>query len=119
MPNAHGEQADQKLERHLGCEAARADDATRPCHERGAAYTERKRHLLAELDEIESTLVGRKPGPGRLRVDTGAPLQAISDPAFGVRGGSENQPNSASRIGRSFDRRKIDCAIRSTAQDPA
>jgi DNA-binding transcriptional LysR family regulator len=90
----------------------------------GAAYYERTRHLLAELDEIETTLGRAQTKPrGRLRVDTGgSTASGILIPAF-----SEfraRYPEIQLQLGvtdRTVDLigENIDCAIRSTAQDPA
>jgi len=68
----------QQLERHLGVKLLERTTRRVRVTSDGAAYYERMRHLLAELDEIESTLGRTQTRPrGRLRVDTGAPLQAV------------------------------------------
>lgn len=89
----------------------------------GAAYYERTRHWLAELDDFETTLAGGSSSPvGTLRIDTGGSvahgliLPAL--PAF-----RERYPGIQLQVGvsdRTLDLigEGIDCAIRSTADDP-
>jgi DNA-binding transcriptional LysR family regulator len=90
----------------------------------GAAYYERTRQLLAELDEIETTLGQAQTRPrGQLRVDTGgSTASGILIPAFPEF--RARYPEIQLQLGvtdRTVDLigENIDCAIRSTAQDPA
>src|SRR5712675_1548670 len=72
MPNATVSKQIQQLERHLGVKLLERTTRRVRATSDGAAYYERMRHLLAELDEIESTLGRAQTRPrGRLRVDTG------------------------------------------------
>lgn len=90
----------------------------------GAAYYERTRQLLIDLDEIESTLGREQDKPsGILRIDCGgstaSTLLIPALPAFCAR-----YPDIQVRLtitDRTSDllAENIDCAIRSTADDPA
>ncbi|HEY4091711.1 MAG TPA: LysR family transcriptional regulator [Luteibacter sp.] len=89
----------------------------------GAAYYERTRHWLAELDDFETTLAGGHSSPvGTLRIDTGGSVAAglilPELPSF-----RERYPGIQVQVGvsdRTLDLigEGIDCAIRSTADDP-
>lgn len=89
----------------------------------GAAYYERTRHWLAELDDFETTLARGSASPtGTLRIDTGGSVAAgliiPALPAF-----RERYPGIRLQVGvsdRTLDLigEGIDCAIRSTADDP-
>lgn len=89
----------------------------------GAAYYERTRQLLAELDDFEADLAGGgKSLAGSLRIDTGgsvaAQLLVPALPSFRSR-----YPGIAIQVGvtdRTVDllAEGVDCAIRSTADDP-
>ncbi|QDE39405.1 LysR family transcriptional regulator [Luteibacter pinisoli] len=89
----------------------------------GAAYYERTRLWLAELDEFETTLAGGRSSPvGNLRIDTGGSVAAClilpELPSFRAR-----YPGIRLKVGvtdRTVDLigEGIDCAIRSTADDP-
>lgn len=89
----------------------------------GAAYYERTRHWLAELDDFETTLASGSASPtGTLRIDTGGSVAAglilPALPAF-----RERYPGIRLQVGvsdRTLDLigEGIDCAIRSTADDP-
>jgi DNA-binding transcriptional LysR family regulator len=89
----------------------------------GAAYYEHTRHMLAELDAFETTLAGGQANPlGSLRIDTGGSVAAsliLPDlPDFrakypGIRVQLGVTDRTVDLIGEG-----IDCAIRSTADDP-
>jgi DNA-binding transcriptional LysR family regulator len=124
MPTATVSKQIQQLERHLAVKLLERTTRRVRVTSDGAAYYERMRHLLAELDEIETTLGRAQTKPqGRLRVDTGgSTASSILIPAF-----SEfraRYPDIQLQLGvtdRTVDLigENIDCAIRSTAQDPA
>jgi len=124
MPTATVSKQIQQLERHLGVKLL--ERTTRRVHvtSDGAAYYERMRHLLAELDEIETTLGRAQTRPrGILRVDTGGSTAShILIPAFPEF--RTRYPEIQLQLGvtdRTVDLigENVDCAIRSTAQDPA
>ncbi|UPG92129.1 LysR family transcriptional regulator [Luteibacter aegosomaticola] len=89
----------------------------------GAAYYERTRHWLAELDDFETTLAGGRSSPvGTLRIDTGGSVAAglilPELPSF-----RERYPGIQLQVGvsdRTLDLigEGIDCAIRSTGDNP-
>ena len=89
----------------------------------GAAYYERTRHWLADLDDFETTLAAGRSSPvGTLRIDTGGSVAAslILPELPAVR---ERYPGIHLQVGvsdRTLDLigEGIDCAIRSTADDP-
>lgn len=123
MPNATVSKWVQSLEAHLGVKLLERSTRRVNVTTEGAAYYERTRHLLAELDDIESTL-GRSQGnpKGPLSMDTGgSPASTIiipNLPAFCTR-----YPDIQIRLSvtdRTIDlvSQNIDCAIRSTADDP-
>ena len=124
MPNATVSKQIQQLEKHLGVKLLERTTRRVRVTSDGAAYYERTRDLLAELDEIETTLGRAQTTPrGRLRVDTGgSTASGILIPAlpeFRAR-----YPEIELQVGvtdRTVDLigENIDCAIRSTAQDPA
>ncbi|WP_017162634.1 LysR family transcriptional regulator, partial [Xanthomonas phaseoli] len=72
MPNATLSKSISALEKHLGVKLLERSTRRVRVSNDGAAYYERVRHLLTELDDVEATL-GRAQGSpkGRLRVDTG------------------------------------------------
>ena len=124
IPNATLSKQIQQLEKHLGVKLL--ERTTRRVHVtgEGSAYYDRIRHLLTELDEIETTLGHAKCAPrGRLRVDSGgstaSALLIPALPEFQAR-----YPDIQLQLGvtdRTVDLigENIDCAIRSTAHDPA
>jgi DNA-binding transcriptional LysR family regulator len=124
MPNATLSKAIGALEKHLGVKLLERSTRRVSVTHDGAAYYERIQHLLTELDDVEATL-GRAQGSprGRLRVDTGGStasgllIPALAD--FCAR-----YPDIQLQLGvtdRTVDviGENIDCAIRSTAEDPA
>jgi DNA-binding transcriptional LysR family regulator len=124
MPNATVSKQIQQLERHLGVKLFERTTRRVRVTSDGAAYYERVRHLLAELDEIETTLGRAQTRPrGRLRVDTGGSTASnILIPALAEF--RARYPEIQLQLGvtdRTVDLigENIDCAIRSTAQDPA
>ena len=124
IPNATVSKQIQQLERHLGVKLLERTTRRVRVTSDGAAYYERTRHLLAELDEIETTLGRAQTRPrGRLRVDTGgSTASGILIPAFPEF--RARYPEIQLQLGvtdRTVDLigENIDCAIRSTAQDPA
>jgi DNA-binding transcriptional LysR family regulator len=124
MPNATVSKQVQQLERHLGVKLLERTTRRVRVTSDGAAYYERTRHLLAELDEIETTLGRAQTRPrGLLRVDTGgSTASGILIPAFAQF--RAQYPEIQLQLGvtdRTVDLigENIDCAIRSTAQDPA
>jgi len=122
MPNATASKLIQSLERHLGVKLLERSTRRVSVTSDGAAYYERTRHLLGELDDIETTLGRAQANPrGRLRVDTGgSTASGIVIPAlpdFCAR-----YPDIQVQLGvtdRTVDLvgENIDCAIRSTATD--
>jgi DNA-binding transcriptional LysR family regulator len=122
MPNATASKLVQSLERHLGVKLLERSTRRVSVTSDGAAYYERTRHLLGELDDIETTLGRAQTNPrGRLRVDTGgSTASGIVIPAlphFCAR-----YPDIQVQLGvtdRTVDLigENIDCAIRSTAAD--
>jgi len=124
MPNATLSKSISALERHLGVKLLERSTRRVNVSNDGAAYYERIRHLLTELDDVEATL-GRAQGSpkGRLRVDTGGStasgLLIPALPEFCAR-----YPDIQLQLGvtdRTVDviGENIDCAIRSTADDGA
>lgn len=124
MPNATLSKAIQGLERHLGVKLFERTTRRVSVTHDGAAYYERIRHLLTELDDVEATLGQSQGRPkGRLRVDTGGStasgLLIPALPDFCAR-----FPDIELQVGvtdRTTDviGENIDCAIRSTADDGA
>jgi DNA-binding transcriptional LysR family regulator len=124
IPNATLSKQIQQLERHLGVKLL--ERTTRRVHvtSEGSDYYERVQHLLSELDEIETTMGRAKAAPrGRLRVDSGgSTASAILIPA--LPDFQSQYPDIQLQLGvtdRTVDLigENIDCAIRSTAQDPS
>ena len=72
MPNATVSKWVRSLESHLGVRLLERNTRRVQVTNEGTAYYERMRQLLAELDDVESTLGRTNANPrGRLRVDTG------------------------------------------------
>jgi DNA-binding transcriptional LysR family regulator len=122
MPNATVSKLIQSLEQHLRVKLLERSTRRVSVTVDGAAYYERTRHLLGELDDIESTLGRAQASPrGRLRVDTGGStasgivIPALPDfcalyPDIQVQLGVTDR--TVDLLGEN-----IDCAIRSTATD--
>jgi DNA-binding transcriptional LysR family regulator len=125
IPNATLSKQIQHLEKHLGIKLL--ERTTRRVHvtSEGSAYYDRMRHLLAEIDEIETTMGHAKTAPrGRLRVDVGgSTASAILIPAFPEF--QAQYPDIQLQLGvtdRMVDLigENIDCAIRGAPRiDPA
>ena len=124
MPNATVSKWIKSLEARLGVQLLERNTRNVSVTNDGAAYYERTRHLLMELDDIEATLGRSQAGPrGTLRVDaSGSSVSGIiipNLPAFCAR-----FPDIQVRLGvtdRTIDliAENIDCGIRSSADDPA
>ena len=124
IPNATLSKQIQQLERHLGVKLL--ERTTRRVHvtSEGSAYYYRVQHLLSELDDFETTMGPAKAATrGRLRVDSGgSTASAILIPA--LPDFQAQYPDIQLQLGvtdRTVDLigENIDCAIRSTGQDPA
>lgn len=124
IPSATLSKQIQLLERHIG--AKLLERTTRHVHvtSEGTTYYNRMRDLLAEVEEIETTLGRAKAAPrGHLRVDTGgSTASAILIPAFPDF--QAKYPEIQLQLGvtdRTVDLigENIDCAIRRAADDPA
>jgi len=122
MPNATVSKWVRSLETHLGVALLERNTRRVQVTNEGTAYYERMRQLLAELDDVESTLGRTHANPrGRLRVDTGgSTASGILIPALPEF--RERYPDIHLDIGVT-DRvvdvigENVDCAIRSTASD--
>lgn len=122
MPNATVSKWVRSLETHLGVRLLERNTRRVQVTNEGTAYYERMRQLLAELDDVESTLGRTNANPrGRLRVDTGgSTASGILIPALPEF--RERYPDIQVEIGVT-DRvvdvigENVDCAIRSTAND--
>jgi DNA-binding transcriptional LysR family regulator len=123
MPNATASKWVKSLEAHLGVKLLERNTRRVSVTTDGAAYYERTRPLLSELDDIEATLGRDHASPrGVLRIDTGgSTASGILIPAlpdFLAR-----YPDIQIQLGvtdRTADlvAENIDCAIRSTSDDP-
>jgi len=124
MPNATVSKWIRSLEAHLGVRLLERNTRTVSVTTDGAAYYERTRHLLMELDDIEATL-GRSQGSpkGALRVDAGgSTASGIIIPQLPVF--CERYPDIQVQLSvtdRTLDliAENIDCGIRSSASAPA
>lgn len=78
LPRSSVSKLVQDLEAHLGTKLVeRTTRAVTVTHE-GAAYRERAARVLAEIDEMDSTVAGGRNAPkGRLRVDVGSSLANV------------------------------------------
>lgn len=122
MPNATVSKWVRSLETHLGVPLLERNTRRVRVTSEGTAYYERMRQLLAELDDVESSLGRAHANPrGRLRVDTGgSTASGILIPALPEF--RERYPDIHVEIGVT-DRvvdvigENVDCAIRSTASD--
>jgi DNA-binding transcriptional LysR family regulator len=124
MPNATASKLIQSLETHLQVKLLERSTRRVSVTLEGAAYYERTRALLSDLDDLEATLGQPQASPrGSLRVDTGgAPASGLLIPA--LPGFCARYPNIQLQLGvtdRTTDliAENIDCAIRSVATDPA
>lgn len=123
MPKSTVTKLIQGLEAELGVRLLERTTRRVTVTTEGAAYYEHTRQLLAELDAFETTLAGGQANPvGTLRMDTGGSVAAsliLPDlPDFRAR-----YPGIRVQVGvtdRTVDLvgEGIDCAIRSTADDP-
>ncbi|QWT21669.1 LysR family transcriptional regulator [Bacillus sp. NP157] len=123
MPKSTVTKLIQGLEEQLGVRLFERTTRRVTVTAEGAAYYERTRQWLAELDDFETTLAGGRGSPvGTLRVDTGGSVAAClilpELPAF-----RERYPGIRLQVGvtdRTVDLvgEGIDCGIRSTADDP-
>lgn len=123
MPKSSVTKLIQGLESELGVRLLERTTRRVTVTVEGAAYYERTRQWLAELDEFETTLAGGRSNPvGNLRVDTGGSVAAglilprLSEfraryPGIHVQLGVSDR--TMDLIGEG-----IDCAIRSTGDDP-
>lgn len=123
VPNATVSKWVRSLEDHLDVKLLERTTRRVTVTTDGAAYYERMRHLLAELDDIEATLARGQTSPrGALRVDTGGSVaSALLIPALdGFRARYPEIQVHLSVTDRTSDlaAENIDCAIRSTGDDP-
>ena len=123
MPKSSVTKLIQGLEAELGVRLLERTTRRVTVTVEGAAYYERTRQWLAELDEFETTLAGGRNNPvGNLRVDTGGSVAAgLILPRLGEF--RARYPGIHVQLGvsdRTMDLigEGIDCAIRSTADDP-
>lgn len=124
IPPATLSKAVQALERKLGVRLLERTTRRVNVTADGKAYHQRARQLLDELDELETTLGRGQANPrGRLRVDCGGSVASgillPALPAF-----RRQYPDIEVELGvtdRTVDlvEENIDCAIRSSAQDPS
>jgi DNA-binding transcriptional LysR family regulator len=124
MPNATVSKWIKSLEAHLGVQLLERNTRSVSVTTDGAAYYERTRHLLMELDDIESTLGHSQCSPrGTLRIDvSGSTASGIIIP--NLPGFCGRFPDIQVRLGvtdRTVDliAENIDCGIRSSADNPA
>jgi DNA-binding transcriptional LysR family regulator len=123
MPNATVSKWVQSLEVHLGVKLLERSTRKVSVTTDGSAYYERTRHLLAELDDVEATLGRSQANPrGWLRVDTGgavaSQLLIPALPQFRARYPDIRVQLSVTDRTADLVAENIDCAIRTTADDP-
>ena len=123
VPNATVSKWVRSLETHLGVKLLERTTRSVTVTTDGAAYYERTRHLLSELDDIEATLGRSQAGPrGALRIDTGGAVASAilipALPAFRARYPDIQVRLSVTDRTADLIAENIDCAIRSTADDP-
>jgi len=123
IPNATLSKQIQQLESHLGVKLLERTTRRVRVTSEGSAYYDRMHNLLAEVEEIETTLGLSKVAPrGRLRVDTaGSTARAILIPALPEF--QSRYPDIQIQLGvtdRAVDliSENVDCAIRGAAHDP-
>jgi DNA-binding transcriptional LysR family regulator len=124
MPNATVSKWVKTLEDHLGVKLLERSTRSVNVTTEGVAYYERTRPLLTELDDIEATLGRDRASPrGVLRVDSGgSTASGILIPAlpeFCARYPDIQVRLSVTDRTADLIAENIDCAIRSTADDPA
>lgn len=122
MPNATVSKWVKMLEAHLGVKLLERSTRSVSVTTEGAAYYERTRHLLMELDDIEATLGRSQANPrGPLRIDTGGSTASgiivPNLPSF-----RDRYPDIQVRLSvtdRTVDlvSENIDCGIRTTTSD--
>lgn len=124
IPYATLSKSIQALEKRLRVKLLERTTRRVSVTEDGAAYYQRMRQLLDELDDVEATLGRAHASPrGRLRVDTGGSVASgILIPALQTF--CTRYPDIDIQLGvtdRTLDLigENIDCAIRSSANDPA
>ena len=123
VPNATVSKWVRSLETHLGVKLLERTTRSVTVTTDGAAYYERTRHLLSELDDIEATLGRSQAGPrGALRIDTGGAVASAilipALPAFRARYPDIQVRLSVTDRTADLIAENIDCAIRSTSDDP-
>lgn len=123
VPNATVSKWVKALENHLGVKLLERTTRSVTVTTDGAAYYERTRHLLSELDDVESTLGRAQASPrGVLRIDTGGAVASgiliPALPAFRSRYPDIQVRLSVTDRTADLIAENIDCAIRNTADDP-
>lgn len=123
VPPATASKWVRALETHLGVALLERTTRRVSVTTEGAAYYERTRHLLSELDDVESTLADtRSQLRGVLRVDTGAAaachILMPSLPAFCAQHPDLQLRLSAMDRTADLVAEDIDCALRITTNDP-
>lgn len=123
VPNATVSKWVRSLETHLGVKLLERTTRSVTVTTDGAAYYERTRHLLSELDDIEATLGRAQTSPrGALRIDTGGAVASNllipALPAFRARYPDIQVRLSVTDRTADLIAENIDCAIRNTADDP-
>ncbi|MFL9985318.1 LysR family transcriptional regulator [Paraburkholderia sediminicola] len=123
MPNATASKWVKSLEAHLGVKLLERNTRRVSVTTDGAAYYERTRHLLSELDDLEATLGREQASPrGVLRVDVGGSTASgiliPGLPAFLARYPQIRIHLSVTDRTADLVAENIDCAIRSTSDDP-
>lgn len=122
MPNATASKWVKSLETHLGVTLLERNTRRVSVTTDGAAYYERMRQLLSELDDAEATLGRGQASPrGVLRVDTGGSTASgiliPALPAFLARYPDIQVQLSVTDRTVDLVAENIDCAIRSSAND--
>ncbi|MGF6241974.1 MULTISPECIES: LysR family transcriptional regulator [Paraburkholderia] len=123
IPNATASKWVQSLEAHLGVKLLERNTRRVSVTTDGAAYYERTRQMLSDLDDIEATLGRGQASPrGVLRVDTGGSVASgiliPALPAFRTRYPDIQIQLSVTDRTVDLVAENIDCAIRSTADAP-
>lgn len=124
MPNTTVSKWVRSLEAHLGVKLLERSTRRVTVTNDGAAYYERTRFLLGELDDIEATLGREHRSPrGALRIDTGGSVASgiliPALPSFRARYPDIQLQLSVTDRTADLIAENIDCAVRSTADDPA
>ena len=123
MPNTTASKWVKSLEAHLGVKLLERNTRRVSVTSDGAAYFERARQLLSELDDLEATIGRDQASPrGVLRVDVGgSTASCILIPqlsAFLARYPTMRIQLSVTDRTVDLVTENIDCAIRSTSDDP-